>query len=308
MTDLVFHVPRSWLSWGGEGMRPFYLRLLPALEARGVAIDVRVLDRDRLADTVEADSAVHVIHHGRFAHPRARNADVAYIYPFWNFDPKGIRAFSSIADAPFPQGDIDAAVARPFFRQLRRRIVGARTSRYDQPQAVAEVGAPEVAVFLQSEGHRVVGETCYLDRWEMLRGVCDAVDGPVVVKPHPRDRDPATATTLAEMQRTYPHLAVNDGNIHDLIAAAGRVVTINSAVGIEAYLHRKPVVLCGQSDFHHVADVVRSTDALAQVLGQAPRKRAYDKFIWWYFADQCLSAVDGQLADKVIARCGLNPR
>jgi len=305
MSDIVIHVPRSWLSLGGEGLMPFYLRLIEGLAARDVAVVVEVLDRDTLPTRVAADNAVHIVHHGRYAHERVRNADVAYIYPFWNFDSQGIRALSSIAQMPFPQGDIDPDRARPFFRRLRHRMVGQRRSRYAQPEGVSDVGDIAAAVFLQSEGHRVVGETCYLDRWQMLDGVCAAVDGPVVVKPHPRDFDPATAAGLRDRCARYPHLRVSHGNIHDLIGAARRVVTINSAVGIEAYLHRKPVVLCGQSDFHHVADVARSESELARILGQVPRKRAYDKFIWWYFADQCLNAVDADLADRVLARCGL---
>lgn len=284
---------------------PFYLRLLEGLKARDVRFEVEVLERETLPERVAADDAIHVIHHGSFAHDRARNADVAYIYPFWNFDAQGIRAFSSIAQMPFPQGDIDPDVARPFFRRLRQRMVGQRTSRYAQPEAVTDIANVAAVVFLQSEGHRIVGETCYLDRWQMLDGVCEAIDGPVVVKPHPRDHDPRTAEGLAARLDRYPHLRVSNGNIHDLIAASARVVTINSAVGVEAYLHRKPVVLCGQSDFHHVADVARSESDLAQILGRAPRKRAYDKFVWWYFADQCLSSVDDDLADRVMARCGL---
>mmetsp|Transcript_29647 Transcript_29647/g.58670 ORF Transcript_29647/g.58670 Transcript_29647/m.58670 type:complete len:306 (-) Transcript_29647:2130-3047(-) len=303
MSDIIFHVPRSWLSLGGEGMRPFYLRLTDGLEARGVPFDVTVLDRDRLPDVFAADDAIHVIHHGRFAHPRARNADVAYIYPFWNVDPQGIRAFSSMGQAHFPQGDIDPEIARPFFRRVRQRIVGGRTSRYAQPETRQDPGPVKAAVFLQSEGHRVVGETCYLDRWQMLETVCAAVDGPVVVKPHPRDTDTGTRRALDAMRARFPHLSVFDGNMHDLIAAADRIVTINSAVGIEAYLHRKPVILCGQSDFHHVADVARSEAELAAILARAPRKRAYDKFIWWYFGHQCLSSADPDLVDRFLARC-----
>ena len=304
MSGLVIHVPRSWLRLGDEGLRPFYLRLVDAAAARGIEHEVTILDRETLAETVAADDAVHIVHHGGLAHPRVRNADVAYIYPFWNFDHQGIRAFSSMAGMTFPQDDIDPAVARPFFRRLRGRIVGRRTSRYPQPEDRVAQDPVRAAVFLQSEGHRVVGETCYLDRLTMLRGVCEAVDGPVVVKPHPRDTDPGTPAMLAELCAAYPHLRVSTANIHDLIAAADRVVTINSAVGIEAYLHRKPVILCGQSDFHHVADVARSVGDLHAVLGRAPRKRAYDKFIWWYFGDRCLDASAPDVGAQALARCG----
>ena len=148
MGKVVFHVPRSWLGLDGKGLRPFYLQVIAGLEDREVAFDVTILDRETLPETVAADDAIHVVHHGRYAHPRVRNADVAYIYPFWNFDPQGIRAFSSIAQAKFVQDDIDPEIARPFFRKLRQRIVTGRTSRYDQPAEETEVGPVKAAVFL----------------------------------------------------------------------------------------------------------------------------------------------------------------
>ena len=168
-----------------------------------------------------------------------------------------------------------------------------------------EAPAGAVAVFLQSEAHRVVGETCYLDRHAMLKAVCEATDGPVCVKPHPRDLGKGTQAWLREMCGAYPHLQVFEGNIHDLISAAARVVTINSAVGVEAYLHRTPVILCGRSDFHHVADVARDEAALQTHLSAEPRRRAYDKFIWWYFGQQCLSTTAPDLTERFLQRVGL---
>lgn len=243
-----------------------------------------------------------MINHGRFTHPRVRNAGIAYVYPFWNMDPSGIRAFSSISDMPFRPGEISGDVARPFMRRLRKRLVGGRSSRYEQPVEVNTVPDGCVAVFMQSEGHRIVGETLYLDRWTMLETVCQCAQGSVVVKPHPRDTDPETGHRLESLVQQYGNLHVSTANIHDILAACARVVTINSAVGIEAYLHRKPVILCGQADFHHIADVARDAEGLAALLGQAPRRHAYDKFIWWYFADQCLSTTEPDLVGRFLAR------
>ncbi|MEO0938524.1 MAG: hypothetical protein AAFY38_10255 [Pseudomonadota bacterium] len=294
---LVFHVPRSWLGPFGSGLLPFYATLTAGLTARGAAYELRALDRETLLDQVAADEAFHIVNHGRFRHPRVLNAGIAYIYPFWNLDPFGIRAFSSIGAARFDPRRIDAEVARPFFRRLKGRIVGGRASRYEQPADVAEVPEGCVAVFLQSEAHRGVGETMWLDRRAMVAAALEANVGPVVVKPHPRDADPETRAWLAGLPVT-----VSEGNIHDLIAASARVVTINSAVGIEAYLHRKPVVLCGRADFHHIADEARSAEDVARVLRSEPRRRAYDKYVWWYFADRCLSTTAPDLVDRFLSR------
>lgn len=302
MADFVFHLPGSWLGPFGSGVLPFYARLGAGLTAAGHDVRHIALDRATVPDRVAQGSACHVINHGRVRHPRVRNAGIAYVYPFWNMDPAGIRAFSSIAETAFRPGEIPGDLARPFMRRLRTRLVSGRISRYAQPGAVAAVPQGCVAVFLQSEGHRVVGETLYLDRWAMLETVCAAVPGPVVVKPHPRDSDPQTGDRLAALAARYPHLVVSTANIHDILSACARVVTINSAVGIEAYLHRKPVILCGQSDFHHIADVARAPEELAAHLAAAPRRRAYDKFIWWYFAQHCLSTTEPDLVARFLAR------
>ena len=306
MSEFVFHLPRSWLGPFGTGVLPFYAKLIGGLEATGHRCRNIPLDRDTVLEQVGQDTAFHVVNHGRFEHPRVLNAGIAYVYPFWNMDPAGIRAFSSIADLPFRAADVDAAVARPFFRRLRQRLVAGRTSRYEQPEDVGVVPEGAVSVFLQSEGHRIVGETCYLDRWKMVEGVLAATRGPVVIKPHPRDKDPETQTRLAALQARHRNLTISEGNIHDIIAASLRVVIINSAVGIEAYLHRKPVVLCGQSDFHHIADVIRTEADLSAVLQAPVRARAYDKYIYWYFAQQRLSTVEPDLVvrflEKVRAR------
>lgn len=283
-------------------MLRFYQTLDAGLRAHGWTCHMQPLDRGTLQTTVDASDAFHIVNHGRLTHHRVLNAGIAYVYPFWNLDPKGIRAFSSIADLPFRPGSIDADVARPFFRQLRSRLVGQRKSRYAQPDAIAQVPQGCVAVFLQAKGLRDLDETCYLTRTQMLDTVLVSAQGPVVVKPHPEDDDPGTRSWLRGLAEKFPQLHVCDGNIHDILAAADRVVTINSAVGIEAYLHRKTVILCGRCDFHHIADVARTQHDLAGFLQTTRRARAYDKFIWWYFGQMCLSATDPDLVGKALAR------
>lgn len=155
--------------------------------------------------------------------------------------PMSIRSGISIRAAPVP------------FRPWPRRAFPGMTSTGPcppvlSPPAAADRATPDVPPSATRRGQRsrtgagggvpavrrprVVGETCHVDRWSMVKGVCETVDGPVVVKPYPRDGDPATRAGLRDLQVRYPHLRVSDSHIHDLIAASDRVVTINSAMGI----------------------------------------------------------------------------
>ncbi|WP_141102010.1 hypothetical protein [Oceanicola sp. 22II-s10i] len=297
-----FHLPPDWLRGDRSAMLPFYRRLFDGLAERGIPHDGVPMDRDRLADQV-GDGDIHILNHARFPHPSVLSAGVAYVYPFWHLDPQGIRAFSSIRDKPFRPARVDDTAANAFFRRLRDRLVTARTSRYDQPEAVEAVPEGCIAVFLQSEGHRIVGETLWLDRWAMLRACLENAEGrPVVVKPHPRDFDPATGDTLEALQAEFPALIVSTANIHDILAVAERVVTINSAVGIEAYLHRKPVILCGQTDFQHIADEAGTVEDLARLLRSDAVQRRYAKYLYWYFHENCLNAGAKDLTDRFLER------
>lgn len=298
---ISIHVPGDWI--GGPGLLPFYRRLAGGLDARGVPYRFVPIERAGLPDRVAGDTDYHIVNHGRVRHPRVLNAGVAYIYPYWHLDPSGIRSFASIGTLGFDPGAVDGPAAQAFFRQMVKRQVRARRSRYEQPEAVEPLPRGCIAVFLQSEGHRGVGETLWLDRWQMLRACLNAAgERAVVVKPHPLDRDPELFEGLAALQAADPRLVVSFANIHDILAAADRVVTINSAVGIEALLHRRPVILCGQADFHHICDEARTEAALDACLAAPPRPRPFARYVYWYFAGQCLNAGAPDLADRVLDR------
>ncbi|WP_299354177.1 hypothetical protein [uncultured Shimia sp.] len=260
---------------------PFYAKALDGFAGLGIPTQVIALDRDTVLRRIEQDNWFHILNHSRLPHARALMAGVAYIYPYWNLDPLGIRAFSSIGDKPFRPAKIDGDTARSFLDALRQKWVVTRTSRYEQPEARAtDLPDNPILVVFQSEADRSVDKTCYMDRWQMLETCLEADHGPVVVKPHPRDLEPQTFDRLLKLKQQHDHLYINTGNIHDLLDAATRVVTINSAVGLEAYLHRKPVTLCGQSDFHHIADTATSPDVLRGILKENRPGRVYAKYLY----------------------------
>ncbi len=284
-----FHLPGSVLCDPGL-MKPYYTMLIAGLRDRGAQVQCHVHDRVTTLDTVLHHPGLHILDHGPMRHPRVLNTGIAYIYPFWNLDPWGIRAFSSIAAKPFRPSRPNQAQA--FADRLRARLVVPRKSRYPQMDAVTSLPQGCIAVFLQSEQHRIVGETCHLTAREMVTAVlaCAGVR-PVVIKPHPRDRDSALQGWLADLAACPGGPVLTDANIHDILAAAAVMVTINSAVGIEAYLHHVPVVLCGLSDFHHAAVTVTSPGQMAAAIDRAQKTEwPHDAFVHWYFAQNCLNA------------------
>ena len=287
-------------------MKPYYTKLITGLRKMSIRVETVLHDRATTLATVDATPGIHIIDHGSLRHPRILNTGIAYIYPFWNLDPWGIRALSSIAEMTFDPAQIDANAAAEFSARLRKRLVDARVSRYPQKAEKADVPKGCVAVFLQSEAHRQVAETCHLSMRQMLGALIARTDPrPIVIKPHPRDIDPQTQAYLARLAGRDARVTVMDANIHDILAQAAVAVTINSTVGIEAYLHRVPVVLCGKSDFHHAAMTVTERSQIDNAIAAScARDWPHDAYLFWYFAQNCLNAGKPGLVADFLAKLG----
>lgn len=300
---ITFHVAGSVLRdrWR---LGQFYGPLADGLRARGGDVRLVVHERDKVAAQVALDDGFHVIDHGQMRHPRVLNSGIAYIQPFRNMDPWGIRAFSSIADKHFDPARIPAEAAASFAARLRERLIGGRTSRYAQPEEVVPVPAGCIAVFLQTESHRLVGETCYLSMRRMVQALMARDDPrPICIKPHPRDADTDTFEWLHEQAEADPRVQIVAANIHDILAVCDVVVTINSAVGIEAMLHGKPAVLCGHTDFHHAAVTVKTADAMEEGVARAlATPWAHEAYLYWYFVRHCLSPLRKTLVQDFLGK------
>lgn len=161
-----------------------------------------------------------------------------------------------------------------------------------------------IAVFLQTEAHRGVAETCYLRLRPMIKALLARDDPrPIVVKPHPRDTDIDTFDWLARKARKDRRLQIIPANIHDILAACAVVVTINSAVGIEAMVHGKPVVLCGHADFHHACLTVRRAEEMdAAIAAAEARDWPHARYLSWFYQDHCLDPRRPDLAQAVLRR------
>ena len=300
---VVLHIPGSALRDAAK-LASFYGKIADGLRARGVAVNYVDYDRASTLARVNAQPGFHIIDRGRIQHPRTLNAGLGFIRPYYYLDPKGIRGFSSLADKSFDPSLIDPMAAAEFHSDLVQRVVLTRISRFAQPVTVVAIPAGCIAVFLQTEAHRDVAETCYLTLRHMIKALL-ARDDPraIVVKLHPRDRDLATLDWLTGKARKDPRLQIIAANIHDILVACAVVVTINSAVGVEAMVHRKPVVLCGHADFHHCATMVRSREGMeAGIAAARATDWPYDGFLYWYFGQNAVSATSPQLVDDVLAR------
>lgn len=301
---LILHLPAASLRAGDEPPSPIYRRIIDGFRARGGIVETVPHRRDSVLAEVAADRHFHIVNHGDTRHPRVLNAGLAYVYPYWHLDPRGFRATSSIGAMPFRPGRIDGQSAKAFFARLSKRLLGKRISRYDQPREKAAFPAGCIAVFLQSEAHRGLRETCYLSHEAMLSALLARLDPrPIVIKAHPLEPDGQGRSLAEALAARDRRVIVTGANLHDILDHAAVTVTINSAVGLESMLHRVPVVLCGQADFHHCAVTVRAPGQLDAAIATAEATAwPFARYLYWYFGLNCLDAGKPDLLGDVLAR------
>jgi hypothetical protein len=135
----------------------------------------------------------------------------------------------------------------------------------------------------------------------------------VVFKKHPLDREKNGGLSK---KIGGPYVRWAEASVHDLIANAIAVYTINSGVGVEAILHGKPVVVFGRSEYDRVAiraEIDRLDDAWQAVQGENTEMLPdYNRFIDWlseYYAVDLrfgsnLAARFDAIAAEMEALCG----
>ncbi|MFL4470742.1 hypothetical protein ACERZ8_12930 [Tateyamaria armeniaca] len=227
-------------------------------------------------------------------------------------DPRGALANSSAAETPNGMHDVDKAKAEHFWQNLQTRFVAKRHSRYSQPIDVEDIPKESIAIFLQGDNPQRWG-TAYCDPETMIRTVVAHAQGrPVVVKAHPASDLSNERKMLLRLMHEGLDLFLTDANIHDILRQCAVTVSFNSAVAIEGFLHNKPAVLFGRSDFHHCCETVQKPDDFPDALDRAlTRSWDYRLFLYWYFTTFCFSPNDPHVDDAILNRfdeIGFSPK
>lgn len=304
---ILFHLPARYMGSYARTMHlGIFARIAETLGPLGAQISVhdrreRDFEGGRRAAADYADGHLHIIENGRVRAPGVLNAALSYIQPYFHLDPRGVLAESSIAQRAYDPASLPAGSAGAFLEQMRQRLVIPRKSRHQQSEAVQAVPPGCLAVFLQGQWTLNRG-LAFVPPHEMLRAVAIGAQGrAVLAKPHPLALEHDLAA-IAQVQAEGFDVQPSTANLHDILAACAATVSFNSAVALEGYLHGKPTVLFGPSDFHHIADTVRDPSefpaALARALTRDPG--GYARYMQWYFSRQCLNIRGAQFVPRVL--------
>lgn len=197
------------------------------------------------------DEAVSTLNfHTVWTGPRNLHFKEAYLPGYFTFDPAGYSGWSANAGLRFDPASYDRAEAAAYFdRAVVRRFLVPQVSKYAQPARRAKIPRGGIFVALQVPRDKVL-TLAHLDTRAMLEGcLARAPREPVVIKLHPRSRDPDFEAGIHALHDPAANVHVLDEPIDALIDAARVTVCINSGVGFEAQLRGGAVITCGASDY-----------------------------------------------------------
>jgi capsule polysaccharide modification protein KpsS len=132
----------------------------------------------------------------------------------------------------------------------------------------------------------------------------------VVVKPHPLEREYGMQAIRKAWQAGYL-FDVTDANVHDVLSAAVAVASVNSSVSFEGFMHEKPAIVFGRTDFQSLVETVRAPGQFAAALA-AVQCRDWDfaGMLHWYFKNHTIrvrSRKFERLLASEIRKSGVEP-
>ncbi|SMP17844.1 hypothetical protein [Shimia sagamensis] len=305
---VVFHLPKQFHE---NYLELTHLALFHKIHAlivpRGGEVEVRrrhetlrSMERSDWSDRLESEN-LHVIENGMVQQDNALNTALAYLPPYFHLDPQGVLAESMAGDAKFSETEVNAVLANSKFRGLHDRLVKKRRSRYGPKDEVTEIPDGCIAVFLQGDNPHRQG-TAYCDNETLLRTVAENAGGrTVVVKAHPVSKQLDDAQLILNLLQDGLPVEPTDANVHDILRQCSVTVSYNSAVAMEGFMHGKPAILFGKSDFHHVVETVCNPNDFPTALHAAlVSQHDYAKYLHWYFSNYAVSVEDWLLEDKLL--------
>lgn len=269
-------------------------RLLTALAdhaiARGWGVELLPYQADTAEICLRQGGHLHVFLEDRPGY--AANAFYAvpsYLRGYWYFDEIGTRNNSSHRLRRFDERLLSDRFAKGFHDKLAAQFIGRNFSKFRQAPRGEAVIAPGCLALFAQDFQVPRHHKHYLTMPELIEAaIAVRKDRVLYIKPHPNN-SVAELAQLARYHAPDQGVFVTQASIHDLLAACACVLTLTSAVGFEAFLHRKPVVLAGQTDFAQNAITLTDAGELEAAIAAALAKDwPYEKFLTWFLRQNCV--------------------
>ena len=228
---------------------------------------------------------------------------------YCSLDTKGYAGFCSLSDEPqaikAALEEVSVDEVNNNAQELYEEYVVKNVSKYDQASESFEVNGDYIFLPLQVLTD-AVATLAHLDGVTLLKVVAEHYRGTgmkVVVKRHPFCSSQLMQSTVEELL-VQGDIVESNASIHTIIAKAKAVITVNSGVGLESFIHGVPVITCGKSEYRYgVLAEAKSKKDIVEALNSLEKcdTLSAQREYLYFFVNNYL--VDGRNAyDQVIAK------
>lgn len=287
---LTLYLDAPTLARHRAGEHNFLARLTSALTGRGWAVTAEVSTPQ--ARRGAPDRPGHALYHMEEpTHAAALTCRRAYIGAFWRIEATARRWDWPVARAAFDPASVDAAPARRFADNWRKRLFGTP----EVPPLGQTVLVPLQGLLRR---HRSFQSMSPVEMLEVLAR--HFPDRPILATTHPREvLDAADRAALAALTRSHPNLRLQDGGSDAALANAGLVATQNSSVAFSGFVLHRPALLFADIDFHHIAASVPRDGMAALSAAGAPAD--FDRYLFWFLRRQAINAYAEDTEAQILA-------
>ena len=288
--DTLFFHARGKLA---DSLSAGKFKLLAAFAAHAAACGwgVRILNYAATSrEMVMAGGHLHVLMDDNPLYaPNCFHSVPSYLRGYWYFDEVASRNNSSHRLRKFDPRPMSDAFARGFQAKLLDQFAGRNFSKFPQAERGGEAIRPGCIAFFAQDFLAPRHHKHYMTVPQMIdAGLAACAGRAFYIKPHP-NQTPDELAVLARYHRPDQGIFVTHASIHDLLAACDLVLTLTSAVGFEGFIHGKPLILGGQTDFGQNAVTLTNPARMAEALAEAlARDWPHAKFLVWYLKQNCL--------------------
>lgn len=190
-------------------------------------------------------------------------------YPgFVSADSQGFSGWSNFSKIDATK-QANSTIEKTFSSQLSQAIISSKSSKYTQPGESNMHLTDEKYLFVALQmPSDVVSKLAWINTTTILKILAEFAPyskRKIIVKRHPKCKS-IYVTALINRFKNIPNLHFSNDNIHDLIKNSDAVLTVNSGVGAEALLHRKPIIVTGACDYIAAAIRVKNPTDLLRIL------------------------------------------
>lgn len=229
-------------------------------------------------------------------HPRALSMRRAYYYPFWRIEATAKRWEFEVARKSFNPDEIDTDLAVQWFNRWRRYLF--RKAALE----VEKTGLIYVPLQGRLNDHRSFQS---MSPVEMIGEVqARAGDRRIVLGLHPGERYSAQEREAVErIAENDSRVTLQTGGMEQALRHCDFVVTQNSTAALSGLFFRKPAVLFGESDFHHLMPRVSQLgvdEAWRQVESARPPVARY---LYWFLQLNAIKADTEDAPGQILEAC-----